>query len=306
MINVGMSTNDVLQIDHVSKSFGDKRAVNELSLTIQKGEIFGFLGPNGAGKTTTIRMLLDILRPSSGSISLFGQSNYKTRETHLKIGYMSGEMVLDGDLYGKQYLNFVDYQYGSGHKHQIDDLADLLDINLNARIDSYSRGNRQKIALISALMHGPELLIMDEPTSGFDPLVQELFIDLIKEYQNGGGSVFMSSHMLSEVQHLCSRVGFIKDGSLISVKSIEELHAHSTKAVRVDADKDEVLKIKSRYKALNGLKVNSADNNTITFEYAGDMQKLLQFFGAHKIRDISINEPELEQVFLGYYNRKGT
>lgn len=294
----------VLQINNLTKLFGTKPAVNELSLSVNRGEIFGFLGPNGAGKTTTIRVILDVLRPSNGSVRLFGQGNNLTKETHKRIGYLSGEMVIDGDLSGKQYLNFVDHQYGGGHQHRMNELAKLLRIDLNTRIDTYSRGNRQKIALIAAIMHEPELLILDEPTSGFDPLVQETFMDLMKKYQANGGTVFMSSHILSEVQRLCSRVGFIKDGSLIGVKNVEELRTNSKKTIRVTAAEDEISKLNAKYKTLKGLKAQVLDKTSVTFGYSGDMQRLLRFFGTYKLSDITITEPELEEVFLDYYNQK--
>lgn len=298
------NSHPIIQINSLTKLFGTKPAVNKISLSINQGEIFGFLGPNGAGKTTTIRMMLDVLRPSDGTITLFGQSNQKTKETHRKIGYLSGEMVIDGDLSGIQYLNFVDHQYGGGSRHRIKELANLLHVDLNTRIDSYSRGNRQKIALISAIMHKPELLILDEPTSGFDPLVQETFMSLIKQYQSDGGTVFMSSHILSEVQRLCSRVGFIKDGSLIGVKDITDLRANSSKTIQVSAPETEISKIKAKYKTINGLKVQTSEKTSIAFVYSGDVQSLLKFFGAYQLSDITIAEPELEEIFLDYYNEK--
>jgi ABC-2 type transport system ATP-binding protein len=295
----------VLAIDGVTKLFGSKAAVNELSLSIHRGEIFGFLGPNGAGKTTTIRVILDILRPSRGSVSLFGLDSRQTAKTHRRIGYLSGDMVLDGDVTGRQYLNFVDKQYGGRNKKRMDELSELVHIELDSKIDSYSRGNKQKIALIAALMHGPELLIMDEPTNGFDPLVQETFMNLIKQYQSDGGTVFMSSHILSEVQRLCSHVGFIKDGSLVGVRTIEQLHANAAKTIKLSAGSTEISKIKSSYRKLKGLKLQQSAKASATLSYSGDMQSLLKFFAGYKLSDITIVEPELEEVFLEYYTHKG-
>ncbi|HET7827250.1 MAG TPA: ABC transporter ATP-binding protein [Candidatus Saccharimonadales bacterium] len=294
----------VLLLDGVTKTFGSKIAVNELSLSINKGDIFGFLGPNGAGKTTTIRVILDVLRPSRGAIKLFGIDNQRTSETHPKIGYLSGEMAIDGDLTGRQYLIFIDHQFGGGHRDRMKDLAELLKIGLDTKIDSYSRGNRQKIALISALMHQPELLILDEPTSGFDPLVQETFMELIRQYQANGGTVFMSSHILSEVQRLCSRIGFIKDGRLIGVKDIGELRTNSTKTITIKAAAAEIVKIKSSYKRLKSLKLRRSDKTSAVFDYSGEIQALLRFLSAYGLDDVTISEPELEEVFLEYYDQK--
>ena len=300
------SDSPVLSLEAVTKLFGTKAAVNKLSLDVYAGEVFGFLGPNGAGKTTTIRLVLDILRPNTGTITLFGKDNRLTTITHRRLGYLSGDMVLDGDLTGAQYLSFVDYQFGGGHKKRIKELANLLQIDLKMRIDSYSRGNRQKIALIAALAHQPELLILDEPTSGFDPLVQETFMDLINEYRAQGGAVFMSSHTLGEVQRLCNRVAFIKDGSLIGIKDIDELKQSSTKTVSINAKAPEISALKAKLNGLTGLKLRSATKSTISLTYDGKVPNLLKFLGAFPIDDITITEPELEEVFIGYYKNRGS
>lgn len=299
------SDSSVLSLEAVTKLFGDKVAVNKLSLDVYTGEVFGFLGPNGAGKTTTIRLILDVLRPSAGKITLFNKDNRLTTTTHRRLGYLSGDMVIDGDLTGAQYLSFVDYQFGGGHEKRIKELANLLQINLKMRIDSYSRGNRQKIALIAALAHQPELLILDEPTSGFDPLVQETFMDLVNEYRAQGGTVFMSSHTLSEVQRLCNRVAFIKDGALVGIKDIDELKQSSTKTISISAKESEISSLKAGLNKLEGLKLRSSTKSVITLSYDGNISKLLQLLGTHHIDDITITEPELEEVFIGYYRNGG-
>lgn len=301
------STSSVLSLEGVTKLFGTKAAVNELSLEVQKGEIFGFLGPNGAGKTTTIRVILDILRPNKGSVRLFGQNNRLTKITHRQVGYLSGEMVLDPDLSGRQYLNFVNHVYGGGNQKRASELAQLLQVDLSTKIESYSSGNRQKVALISALAHQPDLLILDEPTNGFDPLVQEIFMDLIKKYQAEGGTVFMSSHVLSEVQKLCSRVAFIKEGSLIGVKDIdiEELKETSTKTIKIIGKGAEISALKAKYKNLPGLKFLGSGHTSINLSYGGDISKLLKFLASFEIADITITEPELEEVFMNYYKQGG-
>ncbi len=293
----------VLAVDGLTKKFGDKTAVRDLRFEVQKGEIFGFLGPNGAGKTTTIRVVLDVLRATEGSAKLFGQDSREVKATHPRIGFLSGDMVLDGDLTGAQYLNFVDHQYGGGHGGRIKELAKALDISLGSKIDSYSRGNKQKIALIAALAHEPELLILDEPTSGFDPLIQEVFMDMTKKYQARGGTVFMSSHNLGEVQRLCSRAAFIKDGELVGVRDIEDLKRESQKSIVISAKPEVLARIKGGYKTVDGLELAETTKTHLGFTYSGEMTKMLKFVSGFVILDITITEPELEEVFIGYYKK---
>ena len=171
-----------IKLVDIDKSFKKNRILRGLTLEVNQGEIYGFLGPNGAGKTTTIRIILDILRADNGYVEIFGESNKKISKTHPKIGYLSGEMTLDSDLSGEQYLKFVNSRYHKKSMANANFLADLLKIDLKTKISKLSSGNRQKIGLISALMHNPKLLILDEPTQGFDPLVQQIFIKLIKNY----------------------------------------------------------------------------------------------------------------------------
>jgi len=222
-------------------------------------------------------------------------------EAHKRIGYLSGDMVTDSDLTGKQYLNFINGVYGGTHGKRITELAAILQADLSKKIGSYSRGNRQKIGLISALLHEPELLILDEPTSGFDPLVQETFMKLVREYRERGGTVFMSSHILGEVQQLCDRVAFIKDGEIISVQSLSEMETETAKRVHVIWSKETK---KAPTVSLRGLKEVRHDHAGTIFAYEGDMTKLLATFAKLPVRDITIQEPDLEELFITYYEDK--
>ena len=299
-----MSSEDdrsVISIQKVNKIFGTKKAITDLSLEIKRGDFFGFLGPNGAGKTTTIRMILDVLRPSSGSIKLFGESNRKVVQAHQKIGFLSGDMVLEDDLTGFQYLNFIDHAHGGNHQARIKELADLLQANLKIRISNYSRGNKQKIGLIAALMHNPELLILDEPTDGFDPLIQEIFSDLMKKYMSSGGTIFMSSHILSEVQQLCKKVAFIREGSIVGIKSIEELTHSNSKRIELVINEKGAAELSKDYHKLIGLSLMSRSGKSMVFSYDGDIKKMLDYFAHKNLSDISIKEPELEDAFMDYY-----
>jgi ABC-2 type transport system ATP-binding protein len=295
----------VLAVRNVSKLFGAKPAVENIDLTVNRSEIFGFLGPNGAGKSTTIKLILDILRPTSGTIELFGIDNRRTVETHSRIGYLSGDMVLDEDLTGRQYLAFVAHAYGGVTDDRIKTLASSLQADLAVRIGTYSRGNKQKIGLIAAMMHQPELLILDEPSSGFDPLMQEVFIHLIEDYRKAGGTVFISSHTLGEVQRLCDRVGFIRAGRLVGVTDIDDLDASASKQVRVTAPVAQLSKLKSSLHTIKGLKLQDDLPSRCTLSYSGDIQLLLKFLTAFSIEDLTIQEPELDEIFMSYYSEGG-
>jgi ABC-2 type transport system ATP-binding protein len=294
------NTTAILDVRKLTKAFGDFHAVKEANFTVNKGEIFGFLGPNGAGKSTSIRMILNILKPTSGEVVLFGDSNLAPQDAHRKMGYLSGDMVLDGDLTGAQYVGLVSALHGGGHEARITELADVLQADLSKKIGSYSRGNRQKIGLIAALLHEPELLILDEPSSGFDPLVQEIFMKLLREYRERGGTVFMSSHILSEVQQLCDRVAFIKDGEIISVQSLNELEAETAKRIHVVWAKG----TKTSTVSLKGLKEVRHDQQGTIYSYEGEMPSLLATFAKLPVRDITIQEPDLEELFITYYKDK--
>jgi ABC-2 type transport system ATP-binding protein len=293
-----------ISIRDVYKSFGKNDVLRGINLEIKEGEIFGFLGPNGAGKTTTIRIILDVLRPSSGYVDLFGESNQKIKKTHSKIGYLSSEMVLDKDLTGKQYLEFINSRYKGEFMANAEVLAHILKVKLSTKIGNLSTGNKQKIGLIAALMHHPKLLILDEPTQGFDPLIQQIFVKLIKQFRNKGGTVFMSSHILSEVQELCDRVGFIKDGSIVGLKTIEELRSSSRKKILLSANQKVLDKIKFQHKSLPELHYMNESGSKMVFGYSGDINKLLDYLSSHKIMDITITEPELDEIFLDLYRKE--
>jgi ABC-2 type transport system ATP-binding protein len=293
---------DVVVLDKVSKSFGGKQAVREVSIVVRRGEVFGFLGPNGAGKSTTIRMILDVLRPTKGSISLFGEASRRVVSTHKRLGFLSGDMVMDNSLTGRQYLVFVAAQYGKDCRQNMERLAGSLQADLNQKIGNYSRGNRQKIGLIAALQHEPELLILDEPTSGFDPLVQEQFAELIVAFKHDGGTVFMSSHILSEVQQLCDRVAFIKDGQIIDTTTVEGLTAQAAKRIRVRVPVADLATLRQVISSLKGVQMGqSLEEYTLEFGFNGDINSLLKTLTAYDIQEITIKEPELEEIFRHYY-----
>jgi ABC-2 type transport system ATP-binding protein len=241
------------------------------------------------------------LRPTSGSIEIFGKSSRDTKAIHSDIGYLSGDMALDTDLTGKQYLHFIDAVHGGKDAGRIIELAATLDADLDKKIGNYSRGNRQKIALIAALLHNPKLLILDEPTSGFDPLVQEKFAALIRQYVADGGTVFMSSHVLSEVQNLCHRVAFIRDGAIITTTDVQKLLETTAKRVTVTAPPEEILFMKNDKDAPAGLLAIESAGQSIHYTYTGAAGPLLTYLAGRRLHDVTIREPELEEIFSHYY-----
>jgi ABC-2 type transport system ATP-binding protein len=296
-----MSETPVIAIEGVHKSFGKKQVLHDVSILVKRGEVFGFLGPNGSGKSTTIRVLLGVIYPSSGNVAFFGESDYTAPHVHRRIGYLAGDMVLDEDLTGKQYLAYVSGQYGKNCDDKIVHLTKMLQADLGKKIRQYSRGNRQKIGLIAALMHEPDLLVLDEPTSGFDPLIQEQFIRLIHDFKASGGTVFMSSHILSEVQHLCDRVAFIKEGRIVATKKVADLEASTTKQLRIVAETAVLNRLLGAAKKITGLQLALQQDGVISGTYAGKPKDLLQFLGNYTIRDITIGDPDLDEVFMKYY-----
>jgi ABC-2 type transport system ATP-binding protein len=292
----------VIQLHNVTKRFGSHTAVHKLNLTIQKGEVVGFLGPNGAGKTTTIRMIMGQIGPHDGEVTIFGQDASQHAATiHKRVGYVGGDMALEESLTGMQYLQFIARLHGGVPKRTITELAHRFDCDLSKKIRALSRGNRQKIALISAVMHEPELLILDEPSSGFDPLIQAEFNKLILRYKQDGKTVFISSHILSEIEHLCDRLVFIRGGELIKISSLEELERHALKRLRVVFDDARDVE---HFRAIPGVEHVVSDGARVVCRFGGSLQELLRKTATLSVADITIEEADLEELFMQYYRRQ--
>lgn len=288
----------VLKLTQLTKRYGQYRGVEDVSLQVASGSIFGFLGPNGAGKTTTISMMMGLLSPTSGSIELFGKDNQQSAvETRGHIGYLAGDMALDGSLTGWQELEYFSRLRGDFNKVYISELAERLQADLTRKIKTLSRGNRQKIGLIASLMHKPKLLILDEPTSGLDPLVQAQFNEIIIDHKKAGRSAFISSHVLSEVQQICDRVGFIKEGRLIAEASLNELFKSAPKQVQC-LIKGKLLIDLSK---IPGVMHVHADGKKLSFTFGGNISQLLKTLSFQPLADISINDADLEVLFMNYY-----
>jgi ABC-type multidrug transport system ATPase subunit len=292
----------VIRTEALTKSYGERRGVFDLDLTVFEGEIFGFLGPNGAGKTTTIRLLLDLIRPDAGSAEVLGlDSRRDAVAIHRQIGYLPGELALDPHLTGRQILTYLGNLRGGVAQAQVERLATRLELNLDQRFGQYSRGNKQKVGLVQAFMHGPRLLILDEPTSGLDPLNQETVLELIREARAGGSTVFFSSHVLSEVEVLCERVGFIREGQLAQVAAVHELpgmHVLTVEAECVEPPPPEVLA------ALPGVGDVRVEGGHVRCTVRGEMDRFLETLARYRVRRLVSREPSLNEIFLHLYEGK--
>lgn len=290
----------VLSLATVTKQYDSKsRGITDITLDVRPGEVFGFLGPNGAGKSTTINVILDLLRPSKGTIFILGHDHRDhPAEIRKQIGFLSGDMTTDTTLTGNQYLKFVANLHGNVPWARVEKLITRLKCQVDKKIKHLSRGNRQKIGLIAALMHDPDLLILDEPTSGLDPLIQAEFNEIIREHKARGKTTFISSHVLSEVQAICDQVGFIRDGHLVRVSPLDELIREATKRVIVVFDSPIPKKGLANLAGSHNLKI---DGEIASFHFKGDDNELLSLLAKYAVKDVQISEPDLTDLFMGYY-----
>lgn len=294
-------TTAAIQLKHLTKRYGTSRGVEDIHLTVPRGVIFGFLGPNGAGKSTTMNMLVNLTKPTSGTIEILGK-DIQTHGTDVRrdIGYVSSDMALDGGLTGAQQLEYFGRLRGTYDKQHVAKLATRLNCSLERKIKTLSRGNRQKVALISALMHKPTLLLLDEPTSGLDPLMQAEFNKIILEHQQDGGTAFISSHALSEIQELCEYVAFIKEGKLISSTRLDALTTTAPKQVTIVSTRKAIVKDIQKLAGVGAVRVHDAK---LVCTYAGEVRPLLMFLAKYPIDDLTISEADLETVFIEFYEK---
>ena len=288
----------VIQTSNLTKFYGKSRGIENVSISVNKGDIFGFLGPNGAGKSTTIRTILDFIRPTGGNATVFGlDSRRDSVAIRKRIGYIPGDFGLYGNMTGWKFLEYFGKARGGYDKAAATGLAQKMDIKLDRKMKEYSRGMRQKVAIIQAFMNHPDLVIMDEPTNGLDPLIQQNFMDLIKEDVGRGMTIFMSSHVLSDVEKVCNRVAIIKEGSIVAEEKVEDLTKKSGKVLEVqfaDEVSPDFFKMEgvSRVAKLNGhYKLTVTEN----------LENVLKEVSAHKLTDINIHQMTLEEIFMHYY-----
>lgn len=300
---MSISRDVVLELKEVTKHYGKSRGVEKVNITVQKGEIFGFLGPNGSGKSTTINMILDIIRPTNGEILLFGEKNIgNTARLRRRVAYVAGDMEVYSHWTGWQFVEFCGRSSKSWSRERAEAIAKDFSANLDKKISQLSRGNKQKVSLIAALSRKTDLLILDEPTSGLDPLVQQAFYRYIRQYQADGGTVFMSSHILEEVQELCHRVAFIRDGKIVAHGDVQAITKKLHKIMTIKAP-EAVLQYVLQKKLLPNLTIKNGIGKA---ELRGHVGALLKKLPLEKIDDIEITPPTLEEVFLRYYKGGGS
>ncbi len=289
-----------IKIENLTKFYHKHRGVESINLQVNRGEVFGYLGPNGAGKTTTIRTLLDFIRPTRGTAAIFGfDSRQDSAATRRRIGYLPGELSLYGELTGEELLKYIANLRTGVDWNYVGELVKRLDCDLKRRLKTLSHGNRRKVGLIQALMHKPELLILDEPTNGLDPLMQQQFHLLIDEVKKEGRTVFISSHIMPEVEKVCDRVGIIREGQLIAVETIEKLKARAVRRIEIhfaSAVQPEI------FQHIPGVGDVVVTGHILNCKTIGSLDMLVKTAARYEVTNIVSHEPTLEEIFLTYYN----
>lgn len=288
---------EAIQTQALTKFYGKARGIRELSLQVEQGEFFGFIGPNGAGKSTTIRCLLGLISASSGSARVLGLDIGANRKEILaRTGYLPSEAVFYPGMRVREVLKLSADLRGKNCAREAEGLCQRLQLDTGKKVEELSFGNRKKVGIVCALQHRPELLILDEPTSGLDPLMQREFFSILQERNREGATVFLSSHILSEIQRNCTRAAIIREGRLLACGSVEELSR--TNARRV------TLRGSAEVQTLSGIRDCRKTEEGLSFLYSGDMQTLLSCLSGGRVEDLTIAEPDLEEVFLHYYEKE--
>lgn len=292
---------NIIEIKNLTKSYGSSRGIIDVSFNVEEGEIFGFIGPNGAGKSTTIRTLLSLIYPTSGSATIFGKDCIKfSPEIKKEIGYLSSEVFYYDNMKVKDLLNYSASFYKKDCRKRITELAEIMDLDLNKKIDDLSFGNKKKVGIVQGLLHEPKLIILDEPTSGLDPLMQQKFFDLLKAENKKGATILFSSHILSEVQKLCDRVAIIKEGKLIKLEKISTLQENNHKKFKIEIPTS----IDKNYFNLEGVTNIEVKDNTISFLFRGNINLIMKKLSEIEISNLWIEEPDLEEIFMHYYEKE--
>lgn len=295
-------TNSIKTVN-LTKFYGHSKGIQAINLEIQQGEIFGFIGPNGAGKSTTIRTLLGLIKPTSGSATIFG----KDIATHgplirQEVGYLPSEVFYYDNMRVKDLLSYSASFYNKPKKQmqqRIKELAATLDLNLNRKIDDLSYGNKKKVGIVQGLLHSPKLIILDEPTGGLDPLMQQTFFDLLRAEHARGATILFSSHILSEVQKMCDRVAIIKDGELIKVETMSDLRGSSYISCRLES----TAPLHAKTLHIPGVNNLQIQGNTASFLYRGDINVITKLLASLPLKSAWVEEPELEDIFMHYYQK---
>ncbi len=286
----------------LTKYYGKSRGIVDVNLSVLKGEVFGFIGPNGAGKSTTIRTLLAFLRPTRGSAKVFNMDCISmSHEIKKRIGYVPSEVNFYDDMKVKDLLQYSAKLHRKKCKKKTDELIEQLELDINKKINTLSSGNKKKVAVIQALMHEPELLILDEPTGGLDPLMQNKLYKILEEEKKRGGTVFFSSHILSEVQRICDRVAIIREGKIAKIETVDKLRADRQKKIRIVFGKNNI----QQGFNIEGVHDCKVKENTMEFIYSGRINPVIKELSRRDIDNIWIDEPSLEEIFMHYYEKEG-
>jgi ABC-2 type transport system ATP-binding protein len=287
----------IIEVTNLTKYYGKARGIVDVSFNVEEGEIFGFIGPNGAGKSTTIRLLLSLIYPTSGSGRVFGM-DVVTRGPEIRrdIGYLPSEVYYYEGMKVIDLLKYSASFYDCDCTQRLHELSEIMELELNRRISDLSYGNKKKVGIVQGLLHSPKLLFLDEPTAGLDPLMQRKFFDLIREENTRGVTVFFSSHILGEVQRLCTRVGIIREGSIAEISDIRTLQKNNYKKVRVTAEG-----LNPASFEMPGMTNLQTEDGTVHFFFKGDINAVLQKISGIQVSDVIIEEPTLEEIFMHYY-----
>ena len=295
---------NAIELKKLTKYYGKARGIIDVDLVVNKGDFFGFIGPNGAGKSTSIRTILGLISPSSGSATVLGHDIIAEKKEILsKVGYLPAEAIFYHGMKVKDVLKLSANLRGMDCSEEAKNLCERLQLDMNRKVNELSFGNRKKVAIVAALQHKPELYILDEPTSGLDPLMQREFFEIMKEKNEEGATVFLSSHILSEIQKNCNRAAIIREGKIIACDTVDSLGKTSAKRVSVTAN----VKVEDLAKLVDvrDIKTNAVegeDTNTgLNFLYGGEINDLVSFLGGFDISDLNVSEPDLEDIFMHYY-----
>ena len=287
----------IIEVNNLTKYYGKAKGIENVSFKVEDGEIFGFIGPNGAGKSTTIRLFLSLIYPTSGSAKIFGKDCIEFGpEIRQEIGYLPSEVFYYEGMKVIDLLKYSASFYQKDCTARLHELAELMELDLTRKIDDLSYGNKKKVGIVQGLLHQPKLIVLDEPTAGLDPLMQQKFFNLIRDEHQRGATVFFSSHILSEVQRLCSRVAIIKEGSIVNIQDIKSLQRDNYKKIRVEASQ-----LDEKQFAIDGVTKLAKQDGSVSFFFKGDINAILHLISEREVSDVSIEEPTLEEIFMHYY-----
>ena len=291
--NGGMSMN-AIETNKLTKYYGKSRGIIDLDLAVEQGEFFGFIGPNGAGKSTTIRTLLGLIQPTTGSARILGKDILTEKEALLaQVGYLPSEAMFYSGMRVKDVIKLSADLRKKDCRKEAENLCRRLDLDTSKKVEELSFGNRKKVSIVCALQHEPAVCILDEPTSGLDPLMQREFFSILKERHEQGTTIFLSSHILSEIQRNCTRAAIIREGRIIACDSVEVLGRTNAKRIHIQGDLD--------LSSLSGIKDLKRSEHGISFLFGGDINDLIRALSGQDIHDLSIAEPDLEEIFMHYY-----